>query len=88
MKNGDIFYTFDMSTLHVMKMCTTEAVRKDCIFAVCIRGGTNTSNVRISAEEAFSSPEDARQALLDAVVRRINLNYDWTYGQDNKENNE
>lgn len=80
MKNGDIFYSFDINTLRVIKLCVVNS-KEGYVNAVEVYG-TTTCNVRpVAHYDIYFTPEEAYKGMLESVKQISEIYFREDYGE-------
>lgn len=87
MKNGEIFYSFDINTLRVIKLCVVNS-KEGYVNAVEVYG-TTTCNLRpVACFDIYFTPEEAYKGMLESVNRISEIYFREDYGEQNGKESE
>ena len=84
MKNGDVFYTYNLDILHVIKMCLVEEYET---FVSCVEvyGSTTHNQVSCPKYAIYSTPKEAYKALKVLSGEIIDNHFDEDYKPEESE---
>lgn len=87
MLNGETFFTYDVNTRRVIRMCVIND-RADYVSAVEIYG-TTTCNVKaVPRYDVFSTPREAFEAMKEYVNKNMERDFEEDYEIEEKTEDE